>query len=686
VDRSTLDFALAYLRAGFSLIPIRRDGTKAPAWQLLPTAWDEAACRGKATWKPFQESPPPEEEVRRWFSLPQPPGVAIVCGAVSRGMELLDFDHHADACLAAWRASVAADAPGLLDRVSVVRTPRRPPGYHVRWLCPDTDVPGNRNLALDADGAMVLVQTRGEGGYALAPGCPAACHETGNTYDPESGPAPEHLAPVSVEERDLLVRCALLLDRRTAPEPPPPSAALPGGLRPGEDYDRRGPDWAEVLAPHGWTLVATLAGGERRWLRPGKAHGWSATTGVCHGPQGEDLLKVFTSSAPPLRPGPPYGKFRAYALLNHNGDFTAAARDLARLGFGTAPRPRQDSAPRGQTRPPSVADLVRGTLSRVEFVGHDQLLDSVLPPLRWLVDGLIPDEGLTFLGGKKKLGKSWLCLQVAQAISRGLPCLGRATVQGPVIYVCLEDGRRRLKQRLLKQSAPHGLPITYYTRFPPLDGDGMGELVTLLDRDRPRMLILDTLAAAKTGKTEENAAGPMADLANGLRAVSQHFALGTVVVAHHGKLVGGDPGDDLRGSSALGGAGDVNLGLYRTDGQYTLKGEGRDLDNFSLRLAFDPQSWSWSVVGDSRQLAQQQADDETTAAVRALGEADAQAIAAAMGKSRANVSRRLLELANAGVLLCRLLPPEEGQGGRPKILYRVAPRVAPEDDADDWPD
>ena len=100
-----------------------------------------------------------------------------------------------------------------------------------------------------------------------------------------------------------------------------------------EDFNRAGPDWQEVLCPHGWQLVRT-AGVVRYWRRPGKYRGcWSATTGYCRS-GGCDLLHVFSSNAPPFGQGGSYSRFRAYALLNHDGDYRAAAGELALLGFG----------------------------------------------------------------------------------------------------------------------------------------------------------------------------------------------------------------------------------------------------------------------------------------------------------------------------------------------------------------
>jgi putative DNA primase/helicase len=61
--------------AGLSIIPVRTDGSKAPA---LP-------------WKAYQSRLPTEAELREWFGHPGY-GLAIVCGAISDNLEIIDFD------------------------------------------------------------------------------------------------------------------------------------------------------------------------------------------------------------------------------------------------------------------------------------------------------------------------------------------------------------------------------------------------------------------------------------------------------------------------------------------------------------------------------------------------------------------------------------------------------------------
>src|SRR5579871_1366280 len=67
--------ARRYLAAGLSVIPIRPDGTKAPA---LPE------------WKTYQQRRPTPDECTDWWDNGE--GIAVVGGKVSGNLEILDLD------------------------------------------------------------------------------------------------------------------------------------------------------------------------------------------------------------------------------------------------------------------------------------------------------------------------------------------------------------------------------------------------------------------------------------------------------------------------------------------------------------------------------------------------------------------------------------------------------------------
>ncbi|HVS37791.1 MAG TPA: bifunctional DNA primase/polymerase [Gemmataceae bacterium] len=334
-----LGFALAYARAGLSVIPIARDGSRAPP----------------SRWKRFQTERADEQQLRRWFDLAEAPGLAIVCGEVSGGLEVIDFDEPAS--YPAWCELVEEQAPGLLNRLPVVQTPKG--GAHVYYRCAAPD--GNRKLASTLEG-KTLIETRGEGGYVLAPGCPPECHPSGRLYVAADA-APDQAPKLDDAERELLLTAAASFNRRprTGAEWDRPAS----GGRPGDDFNARA-TWEEILTPHGW-MPMSQHGDKALWRRPGKAgRGWSATTGHCRTDAG-DLLYVFSSNAAPFEPERSYSRFAAYTLLNHGGDYAAATRALGERGYGRPSRNGRHATAgvNGAARPPTESALSsRRSLSR----------------------------------------------------------------------------------------------------------------------------------------------------------------------------------------------------------------------------------------------------------------------------------------------------------------------------------
>jgi hypothetical protein len=109
----------------------------------------------------------------------------------------------------------------------------------------------------------------------------------------------------------------------------------------------------------------------------------------------------------------------------------------------------------------------------------------------------------------------------------------------------------------------------------------------------------------------------------------------------------------------------LNLGLYKAEGKYTLKAEGRDIGEIELRVEFDStQTWSWHLVGDARVLARTEAESEIIEALRVLGAADAESVAKATGKTRPGVQTTLKRLREQGRISWK---QDEDNNG--KIIY-----------------
>ena len=331
--------ATAYVASGLSIIPIQPGGEKNPAWRLLPSIYSEGAGRDKHTWKPFQKRLPTNTELCEWFlgTHGNNPGMAAIAGTISGNLEILDLDSFD--VVEPWRKAVEKKMPGLVDRLVRVVTPR--PGLHVYYRC--EVIGGCEKLARvaekDANGKLrpkAIAETKGEGGYCLCPPSPADCHQKNTCYRFEDEKDLTMIPTITPEERDVLLSAARGLN--TWEEPPRPAKKpvqqdpLDIGTRPGDDFNRRA-DWPEILTPHGWHLLYEDADGTENWSRPGKDFGTSATVNYL----GLDLLHVFSCNADPFEPETSYNKFSVYALLEHDGDFTAAAQHLASLGYGENP-------------------------------------------------------------------------------------------------------------------------------------------------------------------------------------------------------------------------------------------------------------------------------------------------------------------------------------------------------------
>lgn len=175
-----LETARAYVAAGLSVIPIRPDGAKRPDGMALPEEVDEVTGEVKHTWKPFQKRLATDAELTAWFA-DDTRGIAIVCGSVSGGLEVLDFDR--GDLFEPWAKELEEKWPGLLAKLPQVLPPGG--GRHVYYRVARPDP--NTKLG-ESKGRKTWIETRGEGGYVLAPGSPGACHPSGGNYVHFAGP------------------------------------------------------------------------------------------------------------------------------------------------------------------------------------------------------------------------------------------------------------------------------------------------------------------------------------------------------------------------------------------------------------------------------------------------------------------------------------------------------------------
>jgi RecA-family ATPase len=206
-------------------------------------------------------------------------------------------------------------------------------------------------------------------------------------------------------------------------------------------------------------------------------------------------------------------------------------------------------------------------VKELPILAGDSLAGLEIPLRRWIVQDLIPDRTVTMLSGDGGIGKSLLALQLAIAVSMQREWIGTLPEYGPAIYVSAEDDRDELHRRVAGIAAKQGIDLTDLRdlHMIPLAGSdavmGVPEgkanliretdvwrgLVQHVERLRPRLIVLDTLADVFAGN--EIARQEARQFVGQLRGLALRFELAVVLLAHP-SLDGLRSGSGTSGSTA----------------------------------------------------------------------------------------------------------------------------------------
>ena len=281
-------------------------------------------------------------------------------------------------------------------------------------------------------------------------------------------------------------------------------------------------------------------------------------------------------------------------------------------------------------------------------------------PIRYVVPGYIA-EGLTLLAGRPKLGKSWMAMDIALAVASGGVCLGDVQCdRGDVLYLALEDNRRRLQSRIRKlltldamarNMVPDRLHLA--TEWPRANEGGTTAIREWIDaHPHARLVIVDVLAMFKsTAKGKDQTLYEADYLAiKGLQSLAMETGV-AIVVIHHTRKSGAevDPFEKVSGTLGLSGAADTTIILDRDGNGATLYGRGRDIEEIETAVQFDKATCRWAALGKASEVRRTDERGSILAALEDAGEAMSPTeIADATGMPNQNVRQTLHRMAKAG--------------------------------------
>lgn len=412
MDLQTLtEAAKQWYDAGYCVLPAAADGTKRPA-----TSWREYINGDKPR--------PTYDELNSMLTTGNFDGIGVIAGIASGNLEMIElegpFEQACEALASLEKDAQAFGIKPLLDDILRGNSEITPTGgIHFFYRVKDGTPLGNTKLAQkiqpDTNGIKVIAETRGQGGWVVVQPSGGRTHPSGRAYRALDG-TPATTPTITANDRDELYRLFRTLDQITVvtePEFKQPTAPREG-LSPGDDFNNRA-TWTEILAPAGWkSLGSSTRQGHpiEYWQRPGKNEGISATTG---GP-GNHLYVFSTSTNLPAEQ--PLSKFAVYTHQAHGGNFSTAAKQLHKDGFGKLNEPTQSFTQIEDTKPFVYTDLswiLSGNPPEIEPPIWGKRRDGLSLFYNARVNGIYGDP---------ETAKSWLAMcTIAEALYEGSKCV-----------------------------------------------------------------------------------------------------------------------------------------------------------------------------------------------------------------------------------------------------------------------
>jgi hypothetical protein len=323
----------------------------------------DANKRAVQPWKRWQTEAMPADEWQRQKAHAKAAGEAVICGAISGSLEVIDVDLKYDTDGHVRPSLFPAIPEAIRARLLVIET--KSGGWHLYYRCPV--IAGNMKLAQrhttegeqngnPNDKVRVLIETRGEGGYVAAPPT--------DGYSVVSGEVIPDLTP---DERETLLEVCRSFNTYIEEQREPTAGVVSGSAgaatqyrkSPFDDYNERGrEDMLRLLQESGWTIVAQR-GPKVVFKRPGQSD--SPSSGDYHTEL--NLFSVFTTSTQ-FEPGKGYSPAAVYCLLVCGGDWKACYQSLVNEGYGEKRTPQRERAAK------VARELVQEGMDELDVVRH----------------------------------------------------------------------------------------------------------------------------------------------------------------------------------------------------------------------------------------------------------------------------------------------------------------------------
>lgn len=220
---------------------------------------------------------------------------------------------------------------------------------------------------------------------------------------------------------------------------------------------------------------------------------------------------------------------------------------------------------------------------------------QTFPALEYVVPGILP-EGLSILVAPPKAGKSWLVLSIGLAAADGAAVLGSIPVtKRPVLYLALEDGPRRLQQRMKTLGIDYGPANLAFLTSLEVAADETIRAYLDRHRDEKPLVILDTLGKIRGTYAGNDRYGHDYSQMSALKDLVDAVPGSSLLVVHHTrKSQSEDFLDSVSGTQGIAGAADSVLAIKRPRGtdEGTLYVTSRDAAEGEYAITLTEGMWT----------------------------------------------------------------------------------------------
>jgi hypothetical protein len=244
-------------------------------------------------------------------------GAQVVCGKVSRNLEVIDIDvKHWAGIDARYFSEVKALYPELFNRLRIHRTISG--GYQIWYRCIEPINEGSKKLCRQKDNPEAGIETRGEGGLAVSPATPG--------YSVHQDRA---IPTITREERDALIEIAKQFDEQVKPVVVKKEKKYDSVYSedPFEHYNSA-PEAEMILSNHGWPEHSDTS--KYTYYTKPDAHGRKVSASWS---KERRLYKFFATSSELYREKS-YSPSRLLMEMEFNGDGKECFKFLIQAGYG----------------------------------------------------------------------------------------------------------------------------------------------------------------------------------------------------------------------------------------------------------------------------------------------------------------------------------------------------------------